>query len=115
MVTTLFGRKRYVRELNAENRNVRAYAERVALNTPIQGSAADLIKKAMLAVDRALDEAGLASRLILQVHDELLFEAPEGEVERLAKLAKGAMEGVAQLSVPLVAEVGVGRTWADAH
>ncbi|HWP35652.1 MAG TPA: DNA polymerase I, partial [Thermodesulfobacteriota bacterium] len=115
VVTTLFGRKRYVPDINADNRNVRAYAERVALNTPIQGSAADLIKKAMLAVDRALDEAGLAARLLLQVHDELLFEAPEVEVERLVPLVRRAMEGVAQLSVPLVVEVGVGRTWADAH
>ncbi len=115
VVTTLFGRKRYVRDLNADNRNIRAYAERVALNTPIQGSAADLIKRAMLVVDRALAEEGLASRLILQVHDELLFEAPEEEVERLARLARTSMEGVARLAVPLVAEVGIGRTWADAH
>jgi DNA polymerase I len=115
VVTTLFGRKRYVRDVNADNRNVRAYAERVALNTPIQGSAADLIKRAMLVVDRQLSEERLASRLILQVHDELLFEAPEGEVERLAALACAAMERVATLSVPLKAEVGVGRTWAEAH
>jgi DNA polymerase-1 len=115
VVMTLFGRKRYVRDLNADNRNVRAYAERVALNTPIQGSAADLIKRAMLVVDRALAAEGLASRLLLQVHDELLFEAPEEEVERLAKLARASMEGVARLAVPLVAEIGIGRTWAEAH
>ncbi|HEY8370961.1 MAG TPA: DNA polymerase I [Thermodesulfobacteriota bacterium] len=114
-VTTLFGRKRYVPDLNSDNRNVRAYAERVALNTPIQGSAADFIKRAMLVVDRRLAEERLASRLLLQVHDELLFEAPEAEVERVGALAKAAMEGVASLTVPLVAEVGVGRTWAEAH
>jgi DNA polymerase-1 len=115
VVTTLFGRKRYVPDVNADNRNVRAYAERVALNTPIQGSAADLIKRAMLVVDRRLAEERLASRLLLQVHDELLFEAPEAEVDRLGALAKAAMEGVAELSVPLIAEVGTGRTWAEAH
>jgi DNA polymerase-1 len=114
-VTTLFGRKRYVPDLNADNRNVRAYAERVALNTPIQGSAADLIKRAMLVVDRRLSEERLRSRLLLQVHDELLFEAPEEEATRLGTLVKAAMEGVAELSVPLVAEVGIGRTWAEAH
>jgi DNA polymerase-1 len=114
-VGTLFGRRRYVPDLAADNRNVRAYAERVALNTPIQGSAADMIKRAMLEVTRRLAAERLRSRLLLQVHDELLFEAPAAEVGALTDLARSSMEGVADLDVPLVAEVGSGRTWAEAH
>jgi DNA polymerase-1 len=93
----------------------RAYAERQAINAPLQGGGADIIKRAMVRLPQALQDAGLKSRLLLQVHDELLFEAPEGEVALLTTLAQQVMERAATLSVPLVVETGAGRTWADAH
>jgi DNA polymerase-1 len=93
----------------------RGYAERQAINAPLQGGAADIIKRAMVRLPNALADAGLRSRLLLQVHDELLFEAPEGEVETLTMAARQVMENAARLSVPLVVETGAGRTWADAH
>ena len=91
------------------------YAERQAINAPLQGGAADIIKRAMVRLPAALAEAGLAARLLLQVHDELLFEAPESEAEALQALAKRVMEGAASLSVPLVVETGHGHSWGDAH
>ena len=113
-VTTLFGRRRYIPELKSSNYNIRQGAERIALNTPIQGTAADLIKLAMVRVDRALEEAGLQATLILQVHDELLVECPPEEAEQVRAIVTGQMESVAQLSVPLVAEAKVGRSWYEA-
>jgi DNA polymerase I-like protein with 3'-5' exonuclease and polymerase domains len=114
-VSTLAGRRRYLPEINSKNRNVRQGAERVAMNTPIQGSAADLIKLAMLRVDALIRERRLETRLLLQVHDELVLEAPEGEREAVVELVRGAMAGVAELRVPLVVDVGVGTDWATAH
>ena len=93
----------------------RAYAERQAINAPLQGGAADIIKRAMVRLPRALATAGLRARVLLQVHDELLFEAPEDEAARLAEVARAVMEYAAVLSVPLVVETGQGRTWAEAH
>ena len=114
-VSTLYGRRRWLPELKSSNFNTRAFGERVALNMPIQGSAADIIKLAMLRVDEALRQAGLAARLVLQVHDELIVECPEEEAEQVKELLKTEMESVAQLSVPLIADAKAGRTWAEAH
>jgi DNA polymerase-1 len=111
-VETMFGRRRYLAELKSPNRNIRQFGERAAMNTPIQGTAADLIKIAMVRVDRALKEAGLKAQLILQVHDELIVEAPEHEADQAAELLQQAMEGAMALSVPLVAEVCRGHSWA---
>jgi DNA polymerase-1 len=93
----------------------RGFAERQAINAPIQGTAADVIKRAMLRIPGALDSARLNARLLLQVHDELLFEAPEAEVEETSALVRRVMEGAASFSVPLIAEAGSGLTWAEAH
>jgi DNA polymerase-1 len=114
-VTTPFGRRCWVPGIADKNPARRSYAERQAINAPLQGGAADIIKRAMIRLPKALDEASLKSRLLLQVHDELLFEAPEGEVATLTDLARQVMESAARLSVPLVVETGAGRTWADAH
>ena len=114
-VETLFGRRRLMDDLHSSNRATAQAAERAAINMPIQGTAADLIKMAMLRIDHALGEQSLRTRMLLQVHDELLFEAPEDELERAVELARSCMMGVAQLRVPLEVEVGVGHSWADAH
>jgi DNA polymerase-1 len=114
-VTTPFGRRCWVPGIADKNPARRGYAERQAINAPLQGGGADIIKRAMVRLPKALAEAGLRSRLLLQVHDELLFEAPEAEAETLAALARQVMEGAATLAVPLVVETGSGRTWADAH
>ena len=112
-VETLMGRRRHIPELHAKNWNVRQFGERVAQNTPIQGTAADMIKKAMLDVTGALAEVDSGARLLLQVHDELLFEVPRGEEDDLAELVVSRMEGAMELSVPLVAEGGVGESWFE--
>ena len=114
--STVLGRRRYLPELDSSNRQVREAAERAALNAPIQGSAADIIKVAMIEVDRAIKEAGLASRMLLQVHDELLFEIAPGERERVEAVAREKMGGAYSLDVPLEVSVGYGRSWdAAAH
>ncbi|MEE8361629.1 MAG: DNA polymerase I, partial [Gemmatimonadales bacterium] len=113
-VETLFGRRRYIPELKSKNFNVRSFGERTAQNSPLQGSAADLIKIAMRNIHRQLADEGLATRLILQVHDELVLEAPEAEVDRVSVLVREAMESAADLRVPIVADVGVGPNWLDA-
>lgn len=113
-VTTLLGRRRYVPELKSGNWNVRQFGERVAQNTPIQGTAADMIKKAMLEVSEALDATGSDARMLLQVHDELLFEVPVQEMDSVRELVVARMEGAMELEVPLVAEWGVGDSWFDA-
>ena len=110
---TLFGRVRPIPEINAPQMPLRNFAERTALNSPLQGTAADLIKLAMIAIDDGLRKEQLAARMILQVHDELLFEAPVKEREALEKLVQDEMEGVHQLAVPLVVEIGVGPNWRD--
>ena len=113
-VTTLYGRRRDLPELKSSNRNMRAFGERVALNTPIQGSAADIIKRAMVAVDARLRREGMKARLILQVHDELIVEAPREEAETVARLLTEEMENAADLSVKLVAEASMGEDWYNA-
>jgi len=110
---TLFGRIRPITEINSPQVQLRNFAERTALNSPLQGTAADLIKLAMIAIDRRLAKEKLSSKMILQVHDELLFEAPEKERKALEKLVKEEMEGVYKLIVPLVVEVGIGPNWRD--
>ncbi len=111
---TLFHRRRELYELKSGNRNIRSFGERAAMNTPVQGTAADIIKLAMVRVQRELTEGGYAARLILQVHDELVVECPVGEVEPVSGLLQAAMEGIVTLSVPLVAEVSSGKSWYDA-
>ncbi len=111
---TIWGRRRYLPDLTSDNRQRREMAERMALNAPIQGSAADLIKVAMLNVDRAITEAGLRSRMLLQVHDELVFEVAPGEREVLDALVRQQMGGAADLTVPLDVSVGTGRSWHEA-
>jgi DNA polymerase-1 len=112
--STIQGRRRYLPDLTSDNRQRREMAERMALNAPIQGSAADVIKVAMLAVERALIEAGLRSRMLLQVHDELIFEVAEGELDEIRTLVTSAMQGAADLRVPLEVSTGTGRSWAQA-
>lgn len=114
-VTTLLGRRRYIPELSSKNMRDRAYGERIAANTPIQGSAADLCKLAMLDISRRLAEEQLAARMMLQIHDELLFEAPPGEVDSVMAIVTHAMENAYPLTVPLKVSVGKGRSWAEAH
>ncbi len=112
-VTTLFGRVRPIPDINSKNVNQRGFAERTAVNTPLQGTAADLIKIAMIRIDATLRERGLKSRMTLQVHDELVFEVPEDEVETIRTLVRDQMENVHPLTVPLLVEVGVGTNWRD--
>ena len=112
-VTTLMGRRRYLPELASANFNLRSFGERCAMNSPIQGTAADIIKLAMIRVADALRKGGYKARLILQVHDELIVEAPEDEQERVRALLKDCMEGVAALAVPLKTDISVGRDWRE--
>ncbi len=113
-VETLFGRRRYIPELKDPNYNVRAFGERTAMNSPIQGSAADIIKMAMIRLHKALHDAHMRSAILLQVHDELVIEAPDPEVEQAGAMVQRQMEGAAALEVPLVVDVGVGPNWLDA-
>jgi len=113
-VTTLFGRTRPIPDIQSRNPNMRGFAERTAVNTPLQGTAADMIKVAMLHIDKALTAGNYKTRMTLQVHDELLFDAPKEEAEAVATLVKKEMESVIQLSIPIVAEVGQGPNWRDA-
>ena len=112
-VQTIFGRRRYIPELRERNFNIRAFGERTAANSPIQGSAADLIKIAMIRIDAALREKQLEGKMLLQVHDELVFEVPPGELESVQQLVQYEMENAAQLSVPLVVDLGVGANWLE--
>ena len=112
-VRTLFGRVRPIPELESRNPNMRGFAERTAVNTPLQGTAADLIKLAMIAIDRKLTERNLKTRMVLQVHDELLFEVPGDEKEEVERLVREEMEGAAKLSVPLAVDVAFGSNWRD--
>jgi DNA polymerase-1 len=114
LTTTLVGRKRPIPDMHSRNPNARSFAERIAVNTPLQGTAADLIKVAMIRIDRELTRSKLKSKMLLQVHDELLFEAPPEEAADLAKIAKREMEMVYRLEVPLVVDVGIGENWRDA-
>ncbi len=114
-VTTLFGRKCYTPGIKDGNPSHRSFAERAAINAPLQGGAADIIKRAMIRMPAALKEAGLGARMLLQVHDELIFDVPESEVDATAELAKSVMEGVATLDVPLTVDTGFGGNWDEAH
>ncbi len=113
-VETMFGRRRYIPELKDSNFNVRAFGERTAMNSPIQGSAADLIKIAMVNLTRSLCEARMETAILLQVHDELVLESPDSEVERARIIVRNEMEGAARLKVPLVVDVGIGPNWLQA-
>ena len=113
-VETVFGRRRYIPEIKSSNFNIRSGAERIALNTPIQGTAADIIKLAMVRVYRALGEEALQARLILQVHDELIVECPPFEAPRVMEIVAREMQQVMELKVPLVAEANMGESWYDA-
>ncbi|MBT8491160.1 MAG: DNA polymerase I, partial [Deltaproteobacteria bacterium] len=114
-VTTLLNRRRYLPEINSRNVSVRQFAERMAVNTPIQGTAADLIKVAMLNIWKRLNDENLMSSMILQVHDELVFEVPTGEKDTIIDLVKREMEDVISLCVPLKVEISAGKNWDEAH
>lgn len=113
-ITTLFGRRRMMNELKSSNHNVRAFGERAAMNMPLQGSSADIIKIAMIRVNKRLTEEGLKARLVLQVHDELVIDCPESEQDRAAEILKTEMENAVTLKVPLTVEVGIGKNWYNA-
>jgi DNA polymerase-1 len=112
-VKTLFGRIRPIPDINSKNATQRGFAERTAVNTPLQGTAADLIKLAMIRIDKEIRERGLRSRMTLQVHDELVFEVPESEVETMKSLVREHMEQAYALAVPLLVELAVGPNWRD--
>ena len=113
-VETVFARRRYLPELSSSNAMMRAFGERVALNMPIQGTAADIIKIAMIRVWQKLNEQHLRARLIMQVHDELIVEAPEEEANAVAQIVKQEMENAVKMRVAMQADVGIGKTWFDA-
>ena len=104
---------RPIPDINSKNANLRGFAERTAVNTPLQGTAADLIKMAMIRIDAAIMERGMKSRMTLQVHDELVFEVPEEEIELMRTLVRDQMENVHLLAVSLLVEIGVGKNWRD--
>ena len=114
-VETLFGRRLNLPEINSKNGTLRQYAERTAINAPVQGTAADLIKLAMLAIDRRLIETDSTSKIILQVHDELVFEVEEAQIDEMVEIASDLMCGVKKLNVPLIVDVGIGHNWKEAH
>ena len=114
-VTTICGRKRFLPDIHSHNAVVRGYAERNAINAPIQGSAADIIKMAMVRIFHWFEEEGLRSKMILQVHDELNFNVCHDELDRVREIVLREMEGVMQLRVPLVADCGTGKNWLEAH
>ncbi len=114
-VTTMLGRRRYLPDINSDNQRVREAAERTAINTPIQGTAADLIKIAMINIQRRLHQEKMQARMILQVHDELVFEAPQAEIGKLKELVRAEMGGAVRLDVPIKIDVGVGKNWLEAH
>ena len=114
-VSTILGRKRYIPELSSNNFTDRAYGERIAANTPIQGSAADLCKLAMLEIHRRFKKADFSAKMVLQIHDELLFEAPKAEVEQVTEVVRECMENPYELAVPLKVDIGTGASWAEAH
>jgi DNA polymerase-1 len=114
-VETLYGRKRHIHEIRSSNANLRGFGERTAMNHPMQGSAADIIKLAMIEVQRRLYTEGFVSQMILQVHDELDFNCARSEADRLQVMVRQVMENVAELKVPLLATVSTGDDWATAH
>lgn len=114
-VETLSGRRRYIAGIDSSDRMESQMAERMAVNTPVQGSAADLIKIAMIRIQKRINDEQLPLRMMLQVHDELVFECPKDQVDTLAAMVKSEMENAMQLQVPLVASVGFGENWLIAH
>ena len=114
-VETMFGRRRILRDITSSNRTVRGLAERNAINAPIQGSAADIMKLAMIEIRRRFKQEGICSKMIMQVHDEVVIDTLNCELERVKQIVKEAMESVASLEIPLTAEVNSGKTWLDAH
>ncbi len=108
---TLFGRRRYLPDINSRNFNLRGFAERTAINTPIQGTAADIIKIAMVNVQKMLEQGGYKSRILLQVHDELIVECPDAETARVEKILAEEMENAVSLSVPMIADAKSGQSW----
>ena len=114
-VETIMGRRRYLRDINSNNQTVRGFAERNAINAPIQGSAADIIKVAMINVHAEMNKRNLKSRLLLQVHDELVFDAHKDELDELKTLVREKMVGAVTLEVPMVVDMGVGENWLQAH
>ena len=112
---TLFGRKRYLPDIVSHNATVRSFAERNAVNSPIQGTAADIIKMAMVAINNRLKAEGLQTKMIMQVHDELNFNVPMNEVDRVKEIVVSEMQNVVHLTVPLIADCGVGENWLEAH
>lgn len=114
-VETLMGRRRYLPDINSKNNTVRGMAERNAINAPIQGSAADIIKKAMIEIDQQIRESSLQTQMLLQVHDELVFNVPEGELETVSEMVKRLMENTFSLKVPMLVELGSGKNWLEAH
>ena len=114
-VETVFGRRLYMNEINAKNGMRRQYAERTAINAPMQGTAADIIKRAMINLDKDIQTGKFDMRMIMQVHDELIFEIKESQVDDAIKLITNKMEQAAELSVPLVVDVGIGNNWDEAH
>ena len=114
-VETLLHRRRYLPDINSRNANVRGYAERNAVNAPIQGTAADIIKIAMVKIADRLKREGLKAEMLLQVHDELNFNVPVNEVDVVRKIVVDEMQNVVQLTVPLIADCGVGKNWLEAH
>jgi DNA polymerase-1 len=114
-VETIFGRRRYLKDINSRNGVMRAAAERNAINAPIQGTAADIIKIAMIDIDKKLKTGDMNSKMLLQIHDELIFDVVDGELEMLKKIVMTSMSEACQLEVPLVVDVGVGANWLEAH
>ena len=114
-VETVFGRRLYLPDINARNAQLRNYAERTAINAPMQGTAADIIKRAMIRVDQRLQEEEQNARIIMQVHDELVLEVPAGEGEAVGELVRECMIAAAELSVPLEVDIGIGNSWEEAH
>ena len=112
-VSTMFGRKRYIPKILSSNRQENEFARRVAVNTPIQGSAAEIIKLAMIKIRAGLEKSKLKSKMVLQIHDELVLESPEEEIEQVKKLVKEGMEKIVCLSIPLKVNLNLGRTWAE--
>ena len=114
-VETIFGRRRYLNDISSRNAVARGLAERNAINAPIQGSAADIMKIAMVAIHREFENCGLKSKMILQVHDEVIIDMLRSEQQQVVEIVTRAMEGAAQLSVPLITDYGIGKNWLEAH
>jgi DNA polymerase-1 len=114
-VTTLLNRRRYLPELKSDNKNIREFGERTAINTPIQGTAADMIKIAMIRIAEHLRSEKWRAKMILQIHDELVFEVHSDESEKLSEMVRKEMEGALKLNVPIKVDIGIGQSWYEAH